>query len=94
MLFREPWHFVVLILVVAVLFGWKRLPDVARSVGRSMRIFKSEVNEMRTDGTQSRPSPAAADTVAGDVLPPHPTTPTAGAPGATGTPVGDERTAG
>jgi sec-independent protein translocase protein TatA len=71
MLFREPWHFVVLILVVAVLFGWKRLPDVARSVGRSMRIFKSEVNEMRNDGTQGRPSPAASDTVPGDVVPPH-----------------------
>jgi sec-independent protein translocase protein TatA len=71
MLFREPWHFVVLILVVGVLFGWKRLPDVARSLGRSMRIFKSEVQEMKNDGKEGRPSPAASDTVEGDVVPPR-----------------------
>lgn len=41
---------IILILVVLVLlFGAKRLPDAARSLGRSMRIFKSEVKEMRTD---------------------------------------------
>jgi sec-independent protein translocase protein TatA len=41
---------IILILVVLILlFGAKRLPDAARSLGRSMRIFKSEVKEMRTD---------------------------------------------
>jgi sec-independent protein translocase protein TatA len=41
---------IILILVVLVLlFGAKRLPDAARSLGRSMRIFKSEVKEMRGD---------------------------------------------
>jgi sec-independent protein translocase protein TatA len=41
---------IILILVVLVLlFGAKRLPDAARSLGRSMRIFKSEVKEMRDD---------------------------------------------
>lgn len=45
---------IILILVVLILlFGAKRLPDAARSLGRSMRIFKSEVKEMRTDGEQS-----------------------------------------
>ena len=44
---------------------------MARSVGRSMRIFKSEVNEMKTDGTTPKPSPAASDTVPGDVVPPR-----------------------
>ena len=43
------WHLVVLIVLVVVIFGWKRLPDAARSLGRSMRIFKSEVDEMKTD---------------------------------------------
>lgn len=44
---------IILILVVLILlFGAKRLPDAARSLGRSMRIFKSEVKEMRTDGEQ------------------------------------------
>ena len=40
---------VILIIVVLVLFGAKRLPDSARSLGRSMRIFKSEMKEMKAD---------------------------------------------
>lgn len=49
---------IIMILVVLVLlFGAKRLPDAARSLGRSMRIFKSEVKEMRTD---DNPAPASA----------------------------------
>jgi sec-independent protein translocase protein TatA len=41
---------IILILVVLLLlFGAKRLPDLTRSVGRSMRIFKSEVKEMRDE---------------------------------------------
>ena len=70
-LFREPSHFIVVLLLLVLLFGWKKLPDMARSVGRSMRIFKSEVNEMKTDGTTPKPSPAATDTVPGDVVPPR-----------------------
>jgi sec-independent protein translocase protein TatA len=46
----EPWHVLVLLAVVLVLFGYKRLPDAARSMGRSMRIFKSEIDTMREDG--------------------------------------------
>jgi sec-independent protein translocase protein TatA len=49
-----PWHWLILIVVVLLLFGYKKLPDAARSVGRSMRIFKSEVGSMREDSTSSR----------------------------------------
>lgn len=35
---------IILILLVIVLFGAKRLPDAARSVGRSIRIFKAEID--------------------------------------------------
>jgi sec-independent protein translocase protein TatA len=45
----EPWHLIVLVVVVAILFGSKRLPDAARGLGRSMRIFKAEVKEMRDE---------------------------------------------
>ncbi|HEY6797425.1 MAG TPA: Sec-independent protein translocase subunit TatA [Kineosporiaceae bacterium] len=45
----EPWHLIVLVVVIALLFGSKRLPDAARGLGRSMRIFKAEVKEMRED---------------------------------------------
>lgn len=72
-LFREPSHFIVVLLLLVLLFGWKRLPDMARSMGRSMRIFKSEVTEMKNDGQEGRPSPAAEDIVAGDVVPPRTT---------------------
>lgn len=45
----EPWHLVVLVAVIAVLFGGKRLPDAARGLGRSMRIFKSEIRHLNDD---------------------------------------------
>lgn len=44
-----PAQLLIVALVVIVLFGSNRLPDVARSVGRSMRIFKSEIEEMNKD---------------------------------------------
>ncbi|TRZ55595.1 MAG: twin-arginine translocase TatA/TatE family subunit [Streptomycetaceae bacterium] len=49
MFLKEPSHILILLIVVLVLFGAKRLPDSARSLGRSMRIFKSEMKEMTTD---------------------------------------------
>ena len=49
MFLREPSHILILLIVVLVLFGAKRLPDSARSLGRSMRIFKSEMKEMTTE---------------------------------------------
>ena len=70
-----PAEITILALVAVLLLGWKKLPDMARSVGRSMRIFKSEVTEMKNDGKEGRPSPAASDVVPGDVVPPaSPTT--------------------
>jgi sec-independent protein translocase protein TatA len=39
---------VILLIIILVLFGAKRLPDSARSLGRSMRIFKGEMKEMKT----------------------------------------------
>ena len=46
---REPSHWLLLILVVVILFCAKRLPDSARALGRSLRIFKSEVKELNKD---------------------------------------------
>jgi len=48
----KPWHLLVLALVFLILFGSKRLPDSARSLGRSLRIFKSEVQEMNKDDSK------------------------------------------
>ncbi len=44
-----PWEIIAILVVFVLLFGAKKLPDAARSLGRSMRIFKSEVKEMRND---------------------------------------------
>lgn len=49
MFLREPSHILILLLVLVVLFGAKRLPDSARSLAKSMRIFKSEMKEITTD---------------------------------------------
>lgn len=39
----------IIAFLLVLLFGAKRLPDAARSIGRSARIFKSEVKEMKND---------------------------------------------
>jgi sec-independent protein translocase protein TatA len=68
-LFERP-AFLVLILLVLLLFGAKRLPDLARGVGRSLRIFKSETEGLKTDGaaatteTPAVPAPPAPPAVA------------------------------
>lgn len=46
----QPWHIIIVVIVFLILFGSKKLPDAARGLGRSMRIFKSEVKEMQNDG--------------------------------------------
>ncbi|MGO1925812.1 MAG: twin-arginine translocase TatA/TatE family subunit, partial [Brachybacterium tyrofermentans] len=46
-MFKSPWAIVVVVLVVVLLFGANKLPGLARNMGKSMRIFKTEVEEMR-----------------------------------------------
>ncbi len=41
----RPWHIIIVALVFVVLFGAKRLPDSAKSVARSLKIFKSELKD-------------------------------------------------
>lgn len=43
------WELILVLLVVLVVFGSKRLPDSARSLGRSLRIFKAETKGLRGD---------------------------------------------
>ena len=68
-LFDSPVQIIILVLVIVIVVGWKRLPDVARSLGRSARILKTEVEEMKNDGKGS-PSAASGDTVKGETV--HP----------------------
>ena len=52
----------IIALAVVLLFGWKRMPDMARSLGRSARIFRSEVDQMRSSpsATGSAVGPATS----------------------------------
>jgi len=50
----RPWHIAVLVVVLILLFGAKRLPDMARSLGKSMRIMKSEVKGLQDDDVDAK----------------------------------------
>jgi sec-independent protein translocase protein TatA len=57
------WHLLIIIAVVVLLFGAPKLPGLARSLGQSMRIFKSEIKTMKNEGTDAKADAAAnADT--------------------------------
>jgi sec-independent protein translocase protein TatA len=49
-LFDSPWKVVIVAVVLIVLFGSRKLPEAARSLGQSMRIIKTEVSALHDDG--------------------------------------------
>jgi sec-independent protein translocase protein TatA len=51
----SPVHWAIVIVVVLLLFGSRKLPDMARGLGQSMRILKAESRAMSEDGRQSEP---------------------------------------
>ena len=88
MRFPQGMEWVILLLIVLLLFGASRLPDLARGVGKSLKIFKSEVKDLHPDdaATGRASDPATVD----PTLPPvgaAPTTPpVASTPPPTSTP--------
>ena len=64
----KPWHIIVFVVVLVLLFGAKRLPDSARALGKSLRILKSEVGAMKDDkkdaGAPTTVASTAEETVA------------------------------
>jgi sec-independent protein translocase protein TatA len=75
---REPSHLLVVGILVIVLFGYRRLPDAARGIGRSMRIFKAEMKQMAHDDDDNKDDvrrPAATDPLEGRIVPPASTRP-------------------
>lgn len=76
-LFDSPWPIVIIIVVALLLFAGPKLPAMARSLGQSMRILRSEVKEMRNDGNKSDSSSSTSSSsetpespVEGKVIPP------------------------
>ena len=71
----QPWHWVIVIAVFVLLFGAKKLPDAARSLGQSMRIFKSEVKEMKTETKPETPPATPIASERADTPAPEPEQP-------------------
>jgi sec-independent protein translocase protein TatA len=59
----EPWHLLVVAIVVILLFGSKKLPEAARGLGKSMRILKSEAKAMKEENAVADPAPVQSTTV-------------------------------
>ena len=73
----KGWEIVIVLVLLLLLFGAKRLPDAARGLGRSLRIFKAETKGLRDDDERSaraRPDRGhpGRDSRPSDVRPPAP----------------------
>ena len=51
-LFDSPWHILIVLVVLVVLFGSAKLPKAAKSMGEAMRIFKKETQKLHDDEPQ------------------------------------------
>ena len=60
----EPWHIIIILALLVLLFGSRKLPDAARSIGQSLRIFKSEMKAAAHDDTPASPAPQASTVAA------------------------------
>ncbi|MFJ8919656.1 sec-independent protein translocase protein TatA [Streptomyces sp. LamerLS-316] len=67
----EPWHLLILGIVVIMLFGSKKLPESARALGQSLRILRSETRAMKDDD-------AAPGAASGRTAPAQPSAPEGG----------------
>ncbi len=68
-----PLEIIAIVLVILLLFGYKKLPDASRSLGRSLRIFKGEMKGMKDDDAREsvRAKDAAQTTpVRGEIVAP------------------------
>ncbi|HXT90849.1 MAG TPA: Sec-independent protein translocase subunit TatA [Trebonia sp.] len=59
-LFDSPWKILIIALLIIVLFGSRKLPDAARSLGKSMRILKTEVQSLHEDEPEPSTAPVQA----------------------------------
>jgi sec-independent protein translocase protein TatA len=66
-----PWHIVILVVAFMVLFGARKLPGAAQSLGQAMRIFKSETKGLNQDSNDAQAAPVTPPAaVAGQVAAP------------------------
>jgi len=68
-LFDSPWKIAIIAILIIVLFGYRKLPDAARSIGKSMRILKTEVSTMHEEEAAPRTAFPAAPLEAAPAAP-------------------------
>ena len=72
------WELILIVIVFMAMFGYKRLPDATRSLGKSLRIFKAEAKGLRDDdedrsaGSTSTTTAQIADAPAPPTVPAQP----------------------
>ena len=66
-----PWHIIILLIVFMVLFGAKRLPGAAKSLGEAMKVFKTETKGLSHDHSDP-PAATAVPFVSAAVVTPPP----------------------
>jgi sec-independent protein translocase protein TatA len=69
-LFDSPWKILIIAVVIIVLFGSKKLPHAARSLGQSMRILKKEVQGLHEDEPGTDTSSTSSTSNASPAFPP------------------------
>jgi sec-independent protein translocase protein TatA len=62
---------IAICVLILLLFGYKKLPDASRSIGRSLRIFKGEMKGMKDDDVRTKDT-ARTTPVAGEIVAPAP----------------------
>lgn len=65
----KPSHWIVLLIVVLLLFGAKRLPELAKGVGQSLKIFKKEIKDLQDEPGATPGAPGAPGTSATPEVP-------------------------
>jgi sec-independent protein translocase protein TatA len=68
----SPWHIAILVLVILLLFGPKKLPEIGRSLGGGMREFKDSVTGVLENETQQPSAPTAPTAEQQQALAPGP----------------------
>ena len=53
----EPWHVIVVVIAIVLVFGANRLPGLAKSLGQSLKIFRNEMKDLSGD----KPDDASKD---------------------------------
>ena len=81
-MFRDisVWHLALILLAFVLLFGYKKLPDATRSLGRSMRILKSEVKGLHDDEPKQVGTGTPTTAATPPVTPPQQAAPQQAAP--------------